>query len=242
MTIVSVLTGEAQLPSRDSLERTAREFLREPLTWRETSGAGLGVNIAGTALSLRPIAGPVPNAEAETSAFLSLSSLKGWRLGKHTAHLALSLDHAARSASLAQLSHLTKFAACVARATGALGVHWGGGPVTHSTEFFTEVAREADLPLPLWVGVSVTPEGGGRSALLSFGMTQRQLPELLLTAPDTELPDALDFFFSALATVAERGVAPEDGERIPRSLFSRPKVSYGESPVEPGKRVWKVAL
>ena len=79
-------------------------------------------------------------------------------------------------------------------------------------------------------------------SLLSFGMAQRKLPELLLTAPNAEVPDAFDFFFSALATVAERGTAPEEGERIPRSLFSRPKVTYAESPVEPGKRVWKVVL
>jgi hypothetical protein len=184
----------------------------------------------------------VPNAEADTSAFLSLSSVQGWRLGKHTAHLALALDTGGRLASLQHLTHLTRVAAAVARSCGALGVHWGGGPVTHSTDFFTEVARETEVPLPTWVGVSVTPEAGGRTALLSFGMAQRQLPELLLTTPSAEVPDALDFFFSALATVAERGVAPEEGERLPRSLFSRPKVSYTESPVEPGKRVWKVEL
>jgi hypothetical protein len=240
VTIVSVLTTEPTVPSREALERTAREFLRESLSWREVNG-GLGVSIAGTHVTLRAVGGPVPNAEAETSAFLSLSSLQGWRLGKHTAHLALALD-GVRSASLEQLAVLTKFSAAVARACGALGVHWGGGPVTHSTEFFTEVARETEVPVPLWVGVSVTPEGGGRSALLSFGMAQRQLPELLLTAPNEEVPDALDFFFSALATVAERGAAPEDGERIPRSLFSRPKVSYCASPVDAQRRVWRVDL
>ncbi|MBL8912469.1 MAG: hypothetical protein JNM17_17385 [Archangium sp.] len=242
MTIVSVLTSTAEIPSRESMERFAREFLpRESLSWREVTG-GLNVNISGAEVSLRPVAGPVPNAEADTSAFLSPASMKGWRLGRHSAHLALALETGGRLASLEHLTRLTKISAAVARATGALGVHWGGGPVTHSLDFFTEIAREAEVPIPAWVGVSITPEEGGRTSLLSFGMAQRKLPEFWLTAPNAEVPDAFDFFFSALATVAERGSAPEDGERIPRSLFSRPKVVYAESPVEPGKRVWKVVL
>jgi hypothetical protein len=114
--------------------------------------------------------------------------------------------------------------------------------VTHSPEFFAQVAKETPLPLPLWVGVSLTPEPGGRTSVLSFGMQQLSLPDLLLVGPSAELPDTIDFFFSALATVAERARAPEEGETIPRSLLSRPKVSYGSSPVETGVRVWKLEL
>lgn len=240
--LVSVLTTSAELPSRDAMERFAREFLpRESLSFRE-AGRGLVVNIAGAEVSLKAVPGPVPNAEADTSAFLSVASMKGWRLGQHSAHLVLALETRGALASLEQLTRLTKFSAAVARATGALGVHWGGGPVTHSVDFFTEIARETEVPIPAWLGVSVTPEDGGRTSLLSFGMAQRRLPDFWLTAPNAEVADAFDFFFSALATVAERGAAPSDGERIPRSLFSRPKVSYAESPVEPGKRVWKVVL
>jgi hypothetical protein len=91
--------------------------------------------------------------------------------------------------------------------------------------------------------VSLTPEPGGRTSVLSFGMQQLSLPDLLLSgAGGDELPDTIDFFFSALATVAERGQAPNEGETIPRSLLSRPKVSYGSSPVDAAVKVWKLEL
>jgi hypothetical protein len=202
----------------------------------------------------------VPNAEADTSAFLSLSAVNGrWRLGKHAAHLAISLDGpmevraaglrsrltgAVREAStLERLSKFTRAVAAVTRAVGGLGVHWAAGPVTHAPDYFTQLAQETALPLPLWVGVSLTPEPGGRTSVLSFGMQQLALPDLLLAGPGgAQLPDTIDFFFSALATLAERGRAPEEGETIPRSLLSRPKVRYGASPVESGAQVWTLQL
>jgi hypothetical protein len=130
----------------------------------------------------------------------------------------------------------------VTKAVGGLGVHWAAGPVTHAPDFFLQLAKEASLPLPLWVGVSLTPEPGERTSVLSFGMQQVSLPDLLLVGPSKEIEDNIDFFFSALATVAERDRAPEEGETIPRSLLSRPRVEYVSSPVDAAVRVWKLEI
>lgn len=259
MTLVSVLTQTPTLPTRSALEAAARELLPGvALDWREAP-SGLVLGVSGATVRLSAIAGPVPNAEADTSAFLSLSSVNGrWRLGRHAAHLALSLDGAMQAKAsgllgrlsgatreatrLERLSTYTRLVAAVTKAAGGLAVHWGAGPVTHAPDFFLELAKEAPLPLPLWVGVSVTPESGGRSALLSFGMAQLGLPDLLVEAPSKELEDALDFFFSALATAAEAGRAPAEDETIPRSLLSRPRVRYVASPVDGKSRVWKLSL
>ena len=252
MTRVAILTRDAVLPDRSSLERALRSHHLDA----HSLEAGL-VELGGAKVRLSAVSGPVPNAEADTSAFLSLSAVNGrWRLAPHQAHLVLTLEGAmsapapgllgrlsgaTRAAtSLERLTHFTKLAAAVTQATGGIGVHWSAGPVTHSPEFFAELARSSPLPLPLWLGVSLTPEPGGRQSVLSFGMQQLSLPDLLLTGPGgDELPDTIDFFFSALATVAEAGVAPRDGDSIPRSLLSRPRVSYGVSPVD-GARVWKL--
>jgi hypothetical protein len=254
----SVLTQSAALPSRSALEAAARE-LEVELAWSE-SGSGLSLGLCGATMKVVAVPGPVANAEADTSAFLSLSAVNGrWRLGRHAAHLAISLQGpmqvkaaglrnrftgALRSATtLERLSMFTRAIAAVTRAAGGLGVHWAAAPVTHAPDYFTQLAKETTLPLPLWVGVSLTPEPGGRTSVLSFGMKQLGLPDLLLAGPGgAELPDTVDFFFSALATIAERGRAPEEGETIPRSLLSRPKVSYATSPVESAVRVWKLEL
>jgi len=259
MTLVSVLTRAPALPSREALERAAQQLLPgRSLDWRESSGV-VTLGLDGATVRLKTIAGPVPHGEADTSAFLSLSSLNGrWRLGSHSAHLALSLDGAMRTrpdgllsrlsgatreaTPLERLSTFTRLVAAVTKASDAVGVHWAAAPVTHAPDFFLEVAQEAPVPLPLWVGVSVTPEPGERSTLLSFGMGQLSLPELLVDAPSKELADAADFFFSALATIAERGRPPDEGETIPRSLLSRPRVRYGPSPVTAGARVWRLSL
>jgi hypothetical protein len=228
------------------------------LDWKETS-TGLTLGVSGARVHVAAVPGPVPNAEADTSAFLSLSAVNGrWRLGKHTAHLALSLEGSMQArasgllgrlsgetravTALERLSIFTRLVAAVTKAVGGLGVHWAAGPVTHSPEFFVQVAKDASLPLPLWVGVSLTPEPGERTSVLSFGMQQVCLPDLLLVGPSRELEDTIDFFFSALATVAERARAPEDGETIPRSLLSRPRVRYVTSPVDASVQVWKLEI
>ncbi|MCC6337778.1 MAG: hypothetical protein IT380_27765 [Myxococcales bacterium] len=259
MTLVSVLTQTPGLPSRGAFDAAVRELLPDAaLDWRE-SASGYCLSLAGATVRLASIPGPVPNAEADTSAFLSLSALGGrWRLTPHAAHVAISLDGAMQArasgvlsrlsgatreaSTLERLSTFTRLVAAVTRSVAALGVHWAAAPVTHAPDFFLQVAKDAPLPLPLWVGVSVTPEAGSRSSLLSFGMAQLGLPDLLLDAPSKDLEDAADFFFSALATVAERGRPPDDGETIARSLLSRPKVRYGPSPVDAKSRVWRLSL
>jgi hypothetical protein len=259
MSLASVLTTMPTLPTRSALEVAAREVMPGvEVEWKETS-SGLTLGVSGATVRVAAIPGPVPNAEADTSAFLSLSAVNGrWRLGKHTAHLALSLEGTMQAkasgllgrlsgdtraaTALERLSLFTRLVAAVTKAVGGLGVHWAAGPVTHSPEFFMQVAKESPLPLPLWVGVSLTPEPGERTSVLSFGMQQVSLPDLLLVGPSKELEDTIDFFFSALATVAERERAPEEGETIPRSLLSRPRVRYVSSPVDAAARVWKLEI
>jgi hypothetical protein len=256
MTRANVLLGTAAKLSASALESSARTFELE-LRCREV-GPGLEVSVQGATVRVVAQPGPVANAEADTSAFLSLSSVNGrWRLARHAAHLAVTLEGAMQApaegllgrlsgstrpaSSLERLATFTRVVAAVTKATGALGVHWVDGPVTHAPDFFSQLALESPLPMPLWLGVSLTPESGQRSGVLSFGMGQLGLPELFLTGPaGDELPDTIDFFFSALATVAERGAAPVEGETLARSLLSRPKVHYGPSPVDPATRVWRL--
>lgn len=258
MARAAVLLSSPSLPSASAVERALRDFELDGSV--VANERGLEVRTQGALLRCALRGFPVANAEADTAAFLSLSAINGrWMLGRHAAHLELvmegrvltaqggvlgRLSGATREASpLEQLSLFTRAVSALSVAAKGLGVHWPAGPVTHAPDYFHQVAREAPLPLPVWLGVSLTPEPGGRSSLLSFGMKQFSLPELLLAGPGgEELADTVDFFFSALATIAERGAAPSEGETIPRSLLSRPKVRYGESPVEQGQRVWKLEL
>lgn len=256
MTRANVLLSSPTTLSASAVEAAARSFDLD-VRCRD-AGASIEISVQGALVRVAPTSAPVANAEADTSAFLSLSSVNGrWRLGRHAAHLAVSLEGAmqaqaagllgrlagsTRSAtSLERLSAFTRVVAAVTKAAGGLGVHWVDGPVTHAPDFFSQLARESPVPMPLWVGVSLTPEAGQRSGVLSFGMQQLGLPDLFLLGPGgQDLPDTIDFFFSALATIAERGTAPIEGETLARSLLSRPRVQYGPSPVDPAVRVWRL--
>ena len=257
-----VLTGSVALPSRAAVERAVAELVPGARPgWEETANrAVLSVDELRVEVVLTPA--PVPNAEADTAAFLSLSSLRdNWRLPGHAAHLVVRrLDpvrgDVTRSTSLLgrvlgsqrpatpleSLSRFTKVVAALTRASDALGVYWGAAPVTHEPRFFVDLARETDVPLPLWLGVTITPEPADRLSVLSMGMRQLGLPDLLLGAPKKDLGDTLDFFFSTLTFVAERGEQLPDGHVVPRSLLQRPAVRYVASPLDDNTRVFRLDL
>ena len=256
-----VLTQFPALPARPGLERALRELLGDvEVRWEETGPgrATLGVDELRVDVELRPT--QVPNAEADTASFLSLSAVRDdWRLPKHGAHLALTrraghdlvkpkgfLGHVMGSPRAAtaveSLSRFTRVVAAVTRAVDAVGVYWGAAPVTHQPGFFVDLARETEVPIPLWLGVSITPEANGRVQVLSMGMGQLGLPDLLLGAGKKDPGDVLDFFFSTLTVLAEQGTPFPEGYAVSRSLLERLTVRYGPSPLDAQQRVFKLEL
>lgn len=188
---------------------------------------------------------PVPKGEADEGAKFSLGSIgTNWTLRPHGAHLVVTSTATLPSSRIDELSRFTSFLAAVARASNSLGIYWGSAGATHGTEFFTSVATEQDvLPrLMLWTGVSIARDGDNRLSLLSLGMRQLGLPDLLLTAPASSGSDALGTFFDFLSYLATRGEAIPDGDTLGRSSDERLEVRYVASPVDPAKKVWSVDL
>lgn len=181
---------------------------------------------------------PAPIAEADAATDRSLSGLQGsWTLPEHHAHLVVT--QVSEDSSLESLTTFTRVIAAMVRATDAVGVYWGEAGATHHPEFVVDLAK-SDLPLPLWVGVSIAKEKSGIS-LLSMGMKQLELPELLLSAP---MPDggALQFFYELLAYVARTGQPIPDGETVGRTEKEKLKVRYVPSPLDENSTVWNVRL
>ena len=175
---------------------------------------------------------PVPGGEAEAHASASVALLgKGWTGPRHKAHLVVSLRDPDGTPAREALHRFTALLAAVAKASKACGVYLGGGGVTHEAKFFLKLAAEAD-PLPqvmLWNGVSLAREPDGRASLLSLGMRQLGLPELMLVAPRDSPRDALEIFFELLAGAAQHGKVPEPVEYVP-------------SPIDAAAKVWRVEL
>jgi hypothetical protein len=187
----------------------------------------------------------VPNGEADHGAQFSLSSFRNnWRLPSHHAHLVITFHAAADTPPIVALSRFTSLLASVTKASPAVGVYWGNAGATHDPEFFVSVASDPEVVprMMLWSGVSIAREEDGRLSLLSLGMDQLNLPNLLLVAGDSSANAAIATMYDLLAYAAERGEPLPEGDTVGRTNDERLPVHYVESPVDPAKKVWRIEL
>jgi hypothetical protein len=77
--------------------------------------------------------------------------------------------------------------------------------------------------------------------LLSVGMKQLGLPDLLLEAPEADA-QVLEFFYDLLAYVTRRGKKLPEDDKVGRTEKERLKVRYMKSPIDPSAEVWTVRL
>lgn len=248
-----VLLSEARLPDEKVIEQAFCDFAAPGEALE--SDADAGKSASGQVISLKlstgeksfvalmPVA--VPNGEADQGAQFSLSSFRDdWKLPQHCAHLVVTFRAAVESSALVELSRFTSLLAAVTRSSPSVGVYWGNAGATHDSEFFVSVASNLGVAprIVLWSGVSIARENNGRLSLLSLGMKQLNLPDLLLVADDSSASVALETMFDLLAYVAERGEALPEGNTVGRTAEERLPVHYVRSPVDPSKKVWRVEL
>lgn len=200
-------------------------------------GATFKVGPLELVVALMPV--PVPEGEAEEGTDRSLSGLDGtWTLPEHRAHVVV-VQQGGKLKDVAELTSYTRVVAALVRALGACGVYWGAGSVTHHPEFMVNIAQ-SELPLPVWVGVSIAAKGD-RFELLSVGMPQLELPDLLLDAPGVD-GETLEFFYDLLAYVVRRGKKLPEGDSVGRGEKERLPVTYVPSPLDAKAKVWSVSL
>jgi hypothetical protein len=186
---------------------------------------------------------PVPNREADEAARYSVSALGGrWKLAAHKAHLVVTSRAGTRSAGT--LSAFTSLVAAVAAASPAVGIYCGGAGATHDPKFFDAIARERDTSsrLVLWNGVAIAQAPHGRLSLLSLGMKQLDLPDLLLFVPDARRDELLGTAFDLLGGAVRAGKAVAEGDTVGRNASERLPVHYVRSPIDPKAKVWLVDL
>lgn len=240
MRLAFVLLEKPGVPEVGALEEAARGFPGlEGLQPRDADKDAVVVRLGEGEAIVSAMPAPVPKGEADAVVRHSLSSLRGWTLPRHGGHLvvaALGKD----DGGLGALTRFTRLVAAVSDAAKGVGVYWGPGPVTHEPEFFSALAKD-ELPLALWVGASIAPAAGGRVEVLSRGLKQFKLPELLLTAPGLS-NDAVGFFYDLLGYVVRRGAVPRAGETVGRTAEEKLEVSVVDSPVPGEAKVWRVEL
>lgn len=229
MRFAFALTQNADVPGEDEIESAYAELWPEqPITGSFQVGA---------------IPAPVPEGEAEHAAAFSIASLGNAKaLAPHAAHLILIYTPAEDLNAVAELQAFTRLMAALLVASRAQAVYWGDAGATHPAGFFVEVAQNVELPLPLWSGVSRWRMPDGRLGLLSLGMSQLEMLDLLVTAPHEDAATALGFFYDLLAYVAERGSILRAGETTGRSEDEQLVVYHRPSPDDDTLNVFAVDL
>jgi hypothetical protein len=188
---------------------------------------------------------PVPNGEAEAAARFSVSAIgTDWKPAPHQAHLLVSLGDTKIPTATERLSLFTSLLAAVANAASSVGVYWGSAQATHDPGFLLSTAKSPDtVPrIMLWTGVSLAHEKDGRLSLLSLGMSQLGLPDLLFVTKQADGGDAFATFFDLLAYVAERGTPLPENDTVGRTAAEKLPVHYVPSPIDSKRKVWRVDL
>ena len=252
MNLAFVLLPEAKLPGREAIERafpayavkgqSLRYWPGEPGKSKKGHDQILTFETAGGEVLVALMPAPIPKGEAEEAVRYSISALDGkWKLPPHQAHLIVTLHM--RGDAMTRLSLLTSTLAAISEASSAVGIYWGDAGATHDPKFFRDIAKARTTPsrLVLWTGVSIAREGQ-RYSLLSYGMNQFELPDLLLVVPRAKSDDAIPFLLELLGMIVESGKPLPEGDTVGRSATEKLPVHYVPSPVDPKAKVWRVEM
>jgi hypothetical protein len=186
---------------------------------------------------------PIPTAEADESARFSLGMIgERYEIDPHRCHF-LVTTLPAEGDSVDSLTRHTRAVAAIAEAHGAAGIYDGNAGATHPTPFYVDVARNSELPVMLWTGISLAAaEDPDRFEVLTLGMGQFELPNLLLTGPGADANELVGFAFDLLAYLIRRGEPIPEGETVGRSEDERFEVRYVPSPLDENEQVARIDI
>lgn len=202
--------------------------------------ASVAIDGVNTLITLLPH--PVPDREAEQSAAHSLSAMlnDGFDPAPHVAQLVV-VSQSALALNPDRLWAHTRTVAALARAAGAVGVYEGNAQATHAPGFYADMAAGEELPLMLWIGVSLV-QAEDRVECLSIGMPQLELRDLLMIGSPASATEVVTATFDVLHYVVSRGRNIPEGETIGRTAAEKCPVTVVPSPLDPEQFVMRVDL
>ncbi len=240
MLLAFVLLGAPRSP-RATVIHQALEAWGLPAQAPEGDDENVSVATDFGTLLVAYMPAPIPGGEADSAARYSLGAFATeaqWR--PHVAHLTVVLTETEHPRSLETLTRFTRAVAAIVQASDAHGVYWGSGRVAHDAAFFVGAADE-DLPLILWSGVSIA-RGPNEVSLLTTGLRQFELPELMVVAKPEDGNEALAYLFDLGGYVVGRGEAIPAGDTVGRTQSEKMRVEYQVSPLAPDEQMAVVRL
>jgi hypothetical protein len=185
---------------------------------------------------------PVPNGEADGGYEFSVASLSDdFDPPSHRSHLVVTMHLDSDRSPVEAQTLFTRLLAAVVESSDGVAVYWGEAGATHPAQFFLDVANASeDLWIMLWTGISRANDGPGRVSLLSLGMKQFGLLDLMVSAPVGG--DPLTFMLDMLTYCIQRGANIPDRDTVGRSANEKLRVRYEPSPINPELNVARIDI
>lgn len=197
---------------------------------------------AGATTYVAAMPAPVPNGEAESHCRYSLESiLRAPEMKAHGAHI-LVITRTESPTNLESLKTHLRNTAAVAKAQQALGVYDGAAGATYSADFYLDQVQRDEVPVAIISGISVANEDNDRLSVLTLGLRQLRILELLVEMPRADWDDGMNFVINLVSYVITRGQQIPDGDTVGYSDTQRLRVTYRTSPLEQKEQVAFLAL
>jgi hypothetical protein len=132
--------------------------------------------------------------------------------------------------------------AAVAKAHQALAVYDGAARATHSADFYLEQVQRDEVPIAVISGISIANEDNDRLSVLTLGLRQFRISELLVEMSRADWDDGIHFVLNLATYVINRGQQIPDGDTVGYSDTQRLRVTYRTSPLERKEQVAFLAL
>jgi hypothetical protein len=128
--------------------------------------------------------------------------------------------------------YLTRLVSAVAANADSAGIYWGAGTVVHDPTAFQEQAAELspdNLAPQLWVDMRLEQNEDGSFRFFTTGMASFGCLEIEIDRSPRLPEEILDFCYSIVSYVLQRGTTIGDGETVGRSADERIKVRHKAS-------------
>jgi hypothetical protein len=130
---------------------------------------------------------------------------------------------------LAAFQALTRLAAAVVRATGALGVYIGGAGSVIRADVFVDMAKDLDIPVALWVDLRCVALQDGRTGLFTVGLNQFGLLEIEMPSSPQQCGDLRMWTMSLASWLIEERPTVNSGETVGLSAEEKILVEHAAS-------------
>lgn len=241
--ICMVALSGAEPPTREAVEQAFGECFPEISIERmEGEDSAPGFVVGGYAVMFMHMPVPIPRGDVDSAVERSwMWPAAKDEMARHRSHVLVATtgEGIARESAWAA----SRIAAAVCRACNAVGVYWGNGGHVHEPQFFVELARDVDAPVPLWVGLVISAKTEqGPFSLSSRGMSALGHMELEIIDTSLQPTDLADAAYSLVAYLVENGPVLEHGHTFGPDTETKWRVEHVKSVFRRGERVLRLQM